>query len=1270
MTIFKERKNNNYMKKFKSLLCMILAVAMVIIATPVVPVYAATVVATGTLDNGNITWTFDSDGVLSLTGTGTINIPNRVANGVTKTYALNYGDVDIEQPSVVLNGSSAAVGDNLSNRFSLLESGSILDTVSLASSDSYDFPGESVSYPATTLMDYIPWAAYASSINTITMDSTVTLSGNFSFYFNGNSTVMAPESVGESIYTNLENVFLLGDTSGITRASGMFARCPKLRNVYVSATGFNTSSLVDASGMYYGDTQLVNNDDTVNGVAYKSAINAMSDMSKVTDLRYFMFGCSSVSKPKFGNWVTSALKDLSYAFMGANNLGLTLNGDGSDSDIASWDVSNVYSAIGAFAGSDVDVTSQNPVSNLWNSTNSNVISGDIDFSKWSLAALRISSYMLAQNANITSVKMSSAPVLENASGMFAFDNAISSVDFTSFSTPALKDTTCMFFEAGAENAIALMTSWDLSALKKAALMFYNTGFQKIDLAGTNPSALEDARYMFYKNTYLSTFGTDALSSWTLPLVSNAKYMFADDARLAALNTTNWGMGSVEDMSYFAEGCETLTTLDTSKWNIQPSLSNIDFAFYGVSKVSEIDISNWETSGIKYGRFAFAEMSMLSKFMAENNSLAALTNADGMFANDYELTKVVLGTAGSLVTASGMFNNCYELSSATIRNLVGASTTDISYLMENCKKLSTLDISGWNPSNVVYAQSSFENMTKLSALDTPVSFSLGNAKSIAEICKNDPILSNTSIQSLIDALDGTALEDTYEAFYGCSNKFSTVDVSGVDFTNTTNMTRMFAYDDALTNITVGSSFASNATSSDHIFYTSTGVNTTFTVKASELPEVLKNYDWNTDNRTFLKKVSSKINDKSGTTYTFKAKDAVAALDFNVESSFIVNDKPLQPTYSWTLGGTELIGANEKSYSTDYRTPGSYRATASLQGTLPKTETLSETFTLTSNVKDGDNSTPDTGDNSNDKPDNNNGSNNDGNNGSSNAATLEKIKATYNGKAVVIGNEFAESDVAIKGIYSDGSEKDIAVTDCKFDNRKVSKVGNNTSTVYYTYDNTTFSSDFVVPGVRKLGSVVVTYNGPSVLVGNEFDTKYVSATAYYEDDTDKKEGFSIEPTSFGSKQITKVGDNTFEAKFTDPSVENNIISSSFVVTGYSHRAESISAKYNGKAVQIGSDYDVKDLVVTVHFADGTDDKEVTNFTVDSTRVTVEGINTFTASWTDDYGTVFKSEFVVTGSNADGVGAQTNDNYNVLGLVMAVISLTALFVLAVKKRKSLTR
>ena len=1264
------------MKKLKQFFCLLLAFSMILLSLPASPVYAATTVANGTLDGGNITWTLDSDGVLSLTGTGTINIPVRVGNGMTKTYSLEYGNISILEPDVMLNGRTPAIGDNTSTRFDLLKDGGLLTDVPVGSTENYEFPGQSISFPASTLMDYIPWAAYASSVQVIKIDSTINLVGNFSFYFNANSSVMSPDSVGESIYSNLHTIYLLGDTSGITNASGMFARCPNLRNIYVPITGFDTSSLVDASGMYYGDTLLLNNDDTVNGVAYKSAVNAMTDMSHVTDIRLMFFACSKIYRPNIGGWNTSSLTDMSYAFMGADVMELNLSGDGSASDISGWDVSHVFSMLGAFAGSEIDMSKSNPIKDIWGTTTSVVLTGDLDLTKWDLSSLVVGSLAFAQNPNITSVKLHSAPLLKNASGMFAFDGGIASVDFASLNTPALTDTTCMFFEAGIDNAIAIMTSWNLSALKKAPLMFYNTKFLKIDLQGTNPSSLINANRMFYHNDLLASLGIDGLSTWRLLALQDATAMFSSNPRLSLLDVTNWGMDSVVNLTSFIQGCETLTALDTSNWNVPAALVDMQFAFYGASKITDIDISSWETSGVVNASFAFANMSKLERFDASGNSFSSLAVADGMFANDFALTRVSLGTAGSLVSASGMFYNCYDLSTAAITNLVGTATTNISYFMENCKSLRTLDISGWNASNVIFAQCAFENMESLTNMILPANFSLQSVRTIAEIVKNDSSLENESIQNLVDGLNGTALEDAYEAFYNCSTKLDAIDLSGVDFTNAENLVRMFAHDDSLTDITVGPSFANNTADMTNIFFTSSGVHTKFVVKDTTLSDKLKNYDWNSDNRTFLKKKSATINGKNATAYTIKTVDETVTMTYTVDSSFYLDDTALTPTYSWTLGGTELIGANENSYDTDYRTPGSYRITASLKQTLPNTETISETFTLSSTAKE-----PSSGGGNNTKPDENNNSGGgsttkpDENNNSGNTkpevsgATLEKITATYNGKTAIVGKDFVSSDVTVKGHYSDGTTKDISIADCKFPNTKISKVGNNVFTVFYTSAGTTYSADFTITGVRKIGSVEAQYKGPSVLIGEKFDSKYVVAVAYYEDDTDKKESVSITPSSFDKQTVEKVGENEFTVTFVDPNVSDNVLKATIKVEGYSHRAESISAKYTGSAIQIGAEYQLSDVEVVAHFLDGTEDKVVTNFKVDSQKVREEGINTFIATWTDDYGTVLTAEFVVTGTNKDGVGAQTSDRYNMMGLLMALFGLAVLLAILLKKKEKLT-
>ena len=74
------------------------------------------------------------------------------------------------------------------------------------------------------------------------------------------------------------------------------------------------------------------------------------------------------------------------------------------------------------------------------------------------------------------------------------------------------------------------------------------------------------------------------------------------------------------------------------------------------------------------------------------------------------------------------------------------------------------------------------------------------------------------------------------------------------------------------------------------------------------------------------------------------------------------------------------------------------------------------------------------------------------------------------------------------------------------------------------------------------------------------------------------------------------------------------------------KSMSAEYNGPSITVGNNYDKADVVVTLHFDEGIKDQTTKDFSVDSQSVTQVGDNSYTATFTDEYGTVFTDTFVV--------------------------------------------
>lgn len=1162
--------------------------------------------ATGTLDSGNIVW-FIADGKLFVTGSGTLgSIPVYNSTNSTKIYGLSLGNVEVSYPSIMYDWLvSSSVNDEQSGGYGQFSApANPTQTWALNISRPIRFAGQTISYPHSTVGDYAPWSPYASEITEITIAEKVSLAGNFSLYFNLASTSVSPSSINESIYSNLKNIYLYGDTSGITQMSGMFARIPNLEGIYVKeGSSFDASSCVDANAMFYGNEKLTNTSITLaDGTVLKSIINTFTNTSNIKDMRYMFFDCESIVKPAISAWDVSNVTDMSYMFTGCNNAQLTIGANDSASDLKNWDMSSVYSTTGMFAGSDIDITSSDPLANLWGQTSSQVLVGAVNLDCWNLNSLQSSVFMFAQNHAITGITWtSSAPVLLDASAMIAFNDGLSTVIFDGLDTPTLAYADTMLFCSGTDGSTFHGTGWVMDSLEEARLMFYNTGFSEIVLNDTNPSNLKIASGLFFSNDNLVSLGDQHLKNWTLSNLQDASYMFYGDSSLQELNCSNWDMSSATDISYMLGNCASLQTANLSSWAVSSKLKNMDCFMLGCKNISTIDLSSFDLSGVERAFQAFSGMSALTSIDLSGIELSSLQIANGMFANDYVLASIDFGTctAPVLEDASGMFYSCALLDNISIQNLIGKSTTNISYILSGCVSLNKLDISSWDTSGVIYMQCAFDGMEQLENILVGNNFSTISAKSCAAMLRNCGKLDNASLQSFLSKFNPAVMESTFEMFKGCSN-LQTLDLSSVDCSAIRNYSGMFYGDSSLKKIVISDTFMVNATSDgdDHVFYCLDDTLTNLTIKTtgSTLPKAIKNYDWINDNRIFLKETGYSINGTSGNTFSFSIDSAdTATLRYDAESTILLNDVPLSVSYSWKSGEMALRAATNE-YSVSRGSTGSFTAVAVLAD-LANTDSLSKIFNI------------------------------------SQTSGVGGISAEYIGESIYVGKDFSLSDVKVQLATANGNTISLAEGDFTVSGQTVTACGSNLFTAYYTdANNVLWSAEFTVPGYIAIGSITASYTGPNITVGNTYDKGNVSVIAYYEDDTSKTHGFSVEPTSFSSDLVTVAGNNIFNVYYIDSGNNNKRLSAQFTVTGVANpQIVSIQATYNGADIVVGQSYLKENVSVIATYGDGTQ-KSVSDFTVDNTVVKKTGVNTYTASVLDSTGSIFTDTFNVTGISSE--------------------------------------
>ena len=262
----------------------------------------ATIVAEGT--DQNISWSLDSDGALTISGSGDTEYNNRPW--------IYYTD-QIKTSTVDVSGITDA-------------SGFFKNCENLTSVDLTKFDTSNV----TSMKDMFAYCSGLTQLDVSNFDTSNVTSMLGMFYACSGLTQL---DVGNF------------NTSNVTDMSYMFLNCENLAQLDVS--NFDTSNVTDMEDMFYacsGLTQLdVSNFDTSNVTDMSYMFGKCSslaqldvsnfDTSNVTDMRDMFFGCSGLTQLDVGNFDTNNVTEMCYMFYGCSGL--------TQLDVSNFDTSNV-----------------------------------------------------------------------------------------------------------------------------------------------------------------------------------------------------------------------------------------------------------------------------------------------------------------------------------------------------------------------------------------------------------------------------------------------------------------------------------------------------------------------------------------------------------------------------------------------------------------------------------------------------------------------------------------------------------------------------------------------------------------------------------------------------------------------------------------------------------------------------------------------------------------------------------------------------------------
>ena len=221
-----------------------------------------------------------------------------------------------------------------------------------------------------------------------------------------------------------------------------------------------------------------------------------------------------------------------------------------------------------------------------------------------------------------------------------------------------------------------LSVWDLSGpLNMSSAFYYDSSLDYIDMALFNKSSITNISNLFSDDSNLTT-------------ISNIRDLNTSECTSFSTAFANSKVTDIGNMFY---GCQTLQTIDVSKWNTS-KMTAMYSAFSKCQKLQSLDVSKWNTSNV---------VNMNSMF----NNCSSLTSLDVSKWNTSNVTDM-----------GDMFNSCQKLQSLDVSKWNTSNVTKMGHMFTYCSSLTTLDVSKWNTSNVKYMSAIFSKCSKLQSLD--------------------------------------------------------------------------------------------------------------------------------------------------------------------------------------------------------------------------------------------------------------------------------------------------------------------------------------------------------------------------------------------------------------------------------------------------------------------------------------------------------------------------------------------------------------------------
>ena len=201
------------------------------------------------------------------------------------------------------------------------------------------------------------------------------------------------------------------------------------------------------------------------------------------------------------------------------------------------------------------------------------------------------------------------------------------------------------------------------------------------------------------------------------LNENASSMFSGMSKLTTLDLSDFDTSKVTNMDSMFTRMSNLTTLNLSSFDTS-KVVNMGSMFLGMSNLTTLNLSSFDTSQVTNMSWMFWGTSSLTTLDLSNFDTSKVTDMNYMFYGMSSLTALNLSSfdTSQVTNMRKMFSDMSNLTTLNLSSFNTSKVTNMDSMFSRMSKITTLDLSNFDTSQVTNMNDMFSYMSKLTTLD--------------------------------------------------------------------------------------------------------------------------------------------------------------------------------------------------------------------------------------------------------------------------------------------------------------------------------------------------------------------------------------------------------------------------------------------------------------------------------------------------------------------------------------------------------------------------